>query len=133
MVEPVAGCASAGERPSHSNAEVVRTTYGLRSVVYAPSVLGRLSLEVAAARAVGRVSRLAGRGGGTTLPGKLLWKADPQAIDSLAARLPAGCAVVSATNGKTTTAAMAAEILAPRFRLAHNAAGANLVSGVASA
>jgi lipid II isoglutaminyl synthase (glutamine-hydrolysing) len=41
--------------------------------------------------------------------------------------------LVSATNGKTTTAAMAAEILAPRFRLAHNAAGANLVSGVASA
>jgi UDP-N-acetylmuramyl tripeptide synthase len=40
---------------------------------------------------------------------------------------------MSATNGKTTTARMAAEILAPRFRLAHNAAGANLVSGVASA
>jgi UDP-N-acetylmuramyl tripeptide synthase len=41
--------------------------------------------------------------------------------------------VVSATNGKTTSAAMAAAILAPRFRLAHNAAGANLASGVASA
>ena len=41
-------------------------------------------------------------------------------------------AVVSATNGKTTTTAMAAEILAPAHRLAHNAAGANLVSGVAS-
>jgi UDP-N-acetylmuramyl tripeptide synthase len=39
---------------------------------------------------------------------------------------------VSATNGKTTTTAMAAEILRPRHRLAHNAAGANLVSGVAS-
>ena len=42
---------------------------------------------------------------------------------------PPGCAVVSATNGKTTTAAMAAEILRPRFRLAHNRSGANLVSG----
>ena len=67
-----------------------------------------------------------------TVPGKLLPKLDPGAIDRLAARLPAGTAVVSATNGKTTTAAMAAEILRPRFRLAHNAAGANLVSGVAS-
>ena len=49
---------------------------------------------------------------------------------------PPGCrpgvAVISATNGKTTTAAMAAEILRPRFRLAHNHSGANLVSGVAS-
>jgi UDP-N-acetylmuramyl tripeptide synthase len=91
-----------------------------------------LSVEIAGARAVGVVSRLAGRGGGTTLPGKLLWKADPGAIDRLAARLPLGSALVSATNGKTTATAMAAEILRPRARLAHNSSGANLVSGVAS-
>ena len=66
------------------------------------------------------------------MPGKLLWKLDPNAIDRLAARLPAGAALVSATNGKTTTAAMVAEILRPHFRLAHNGSGANLVSGVAS-
>jgi UDP-N-acetylmuramyl tripeptide synthase len=92
-----------------------------------------LSVEVLGARTVGAISRLAGRGGGTTLPGKLLWKADPGAIDRLAARLPQGSALLSATNGKTTTAAMAAEILAPKVRVAHNASGANLVSGVASA
>src|SRR5438477_11259971 len=67
-----------------------------------------------------------------TIPGKLLSKLDPGAIDRLAARLPAGTATISATNGKTTTAAMAAEILRPRFRLAHNRSGANLLSGVAS-
>ena len=76
--------------------------------------------------------RVAGRGGGTTLPGKLLWKLDPGAIDRLAARLPRGAVLVSATNGKTTSAAMLAEILRPRVRIAHNASGANLVSGVAS-
>ena len=91
-----------------------------------------LAAEVAAARAVGALSRLLGAGGGTTVPGKLLSKLDPGAIDRLAARLPAGTALVSATNGKTTTTAMAAEILAPRLRLAHNRSGANLVSGVAS-
>ena len=91
-----------------------------------------LAAEIAAARAAGALSRLARRGGGTTLPGKLVWKLDPGAIDALAARLPRGTAVVSATNGKTTTAAMAAEILERRFRLAHNQSGANLVSGVAS-
>jgi len=91
-----------------------------------------LTAEIAVARTVAALSRLAGAGGGTTVPGKLLSKLDPGAIDRLAARLPAGSALISATNGKTTTAAMAAEILAPRFRLAHNRAGANLVSGVAS-
>jgi UDP-N-acetylmuramyl tripeptide synthase len=92
-----------------------------------------LAVEVAAARTAGRLSRLARAGGGTTMPGKLLWKLDPDAVDRLAARLPLGSALVSATNGKTTTAAMVAEILAPALRLAHNRAGANLVSGVASA
>jgi lipid II isoglutaminyl synthase (glutamine-hydrolysing) len=92
----------------------------------------RLAAEIAAARALAALSRLLGRGAGMTVPGKLLSKLDPGAIDRLAARLPAGVAVISATNGKTTTTAMAAEILRPRFRLAYNHSGANLVSGVAS-
>ena len=91
-----------------------------------------LAAETAAMRAAGALSRVAGRGGGTTLPGKLLWKLDPAAIDLLARRLPQGSVLVSATNGKTTTAAMVAEILRPRVRVAHNSSGANLVSGVAS-
>ena len=92
----------------------------------------RLALEVALARGVGRLSRLARAGGGTTLPGKLLAAVDRDAVDALAARLPRGCALVSATNGKTTTCALAAAVLAPEARLARNAAGANLMSGVAS-
>src|SRR5215813_614703 len=92
-----------------------------------------LALEIAAARGVAALSRRLRVGGGTTIPGKLLAELDRGAIDRLAARLPSGTAVVSATNGKTTTTAMAAEILRPRHRLAHNGAGANLVSGVASA
>jgi lipid II isoglutaminyl synthase (glutamine-hydrolysing) len=92
----------------------------------------RLTAEIALARAVGRISRLTGRGGGTTLPGRLLAAVDPGAMRRLAGRLPLGVAVVSATNGKTTTAAMAAEILGGKLRLAHNRAGANLVSGIVS-
>jgi UDP-N-acetylmuramyl tripeptide synthase len=67
------------------------------------------------------------------VPGKVLSALDPDALDRLAERLPQGSALISATNGKTTSAAMAAEILSPGLRLAHNAAGANLVSGVTSA
>src|SRR6266511_4150420 len=92
-----------------------------------------LSAEILAARAAGGLSRLVRTGGGTTIPGKLLWKLDPGAIDRLAARLPLGSLLLSATNGKTTTAAMVAEIMHGKTRLAHNRAGANLVSGVASA
>jgi UDP-N-acetylmuramyl tripeptide synthase len=93
----------------------------------------RLALETAAARAVARLSRGLGRGGGTTLPGKLLWRLDPSAVDALAARLPEGVVLLSATNGKTTTAAMCARVLGADRRLAWNRAGANLLSGVASA
>jgi lipid II isoglutaminyl synthase (glutamine-hydrolysing) len=93
----------------------------------------RLALETSAARALGVLSRVARRGGGTTIPGKALWKLDPGAVDQLAVRLPRGTAVISATNGKTTTTAMTAEILGRNHRLAWNRAGANLLSGIASA
>jgi UDP-N-acetylmuramyl tripeptide synthase len=93
----------------------------------------RLELETTAARAVGRLSRAARKGGGTTLPGKLLWKVDPRAVDALAARLASGVTLVSATNGKTTTTAMAAQILGGEQHLAWNRAGANLMSGIGSA
>ena len=93
----------------------------------------RARVPLAFYRGAGGLSRLAGRGGGTTIPGKLLTIVDPDAIDRLAARLPQGAALVSATNGKTTMTAMVAEILRPRLRVAHNRSGANLLSGVASA
>ena len=92
----------------------------------------RLALELALARSVGRLSRLAGRGGGTTIPGKILATIDPGSVSTLAARLPRGTAAISATNGKTTTTALVAAIVGKRVRLAHNGSGANLVSGVAS-
>src|SRR5438105_15421262 len=58
---------------------------------------------------------------------------DPHAIEQLAARMPDGCAVISATNGKTTTAAMTAAILERAgVSLVHNRAGANMAGGVAS-
>ena len=92
----------------------------------------RLALESSAARLVGRLSRAAGRGGGTTLPGKLVWKLDPGALELLAGRLPQGVVLVSATNGKTTTTAIASSILGSAYRLAWNNSGANLASGVTS-
>ncbi len=92
-----------------------------------------LGTKILAARAVGELARRAGRGGGTSLPGRVLMRLDPHAISILAARMPEGCAVISATNGKTTTAAMTAAVLERAgIRLVHNRAGANMAGGVAS-
>jgi UDP-N-acetylmuramyl tripeptide synthase len=74
---------------------------------------------------------VAGRGG-TSLPGKLLLRIEPGAIERLAG--PLDSAILSATNGKTTTAAMAARILEHAGRtLVHNRSGANMAGGVATA
>jgi UDP-N-acetylmuramyl tripeptide synthase len=92
-----------------------------------------LQAKVLAARTVGALARRAGRGGGTSLPGKLLIALEPHAIGRLAARLPQGSVVISATNGKTTTAAMTAAALERAgITLVHNRAGANMAGGVAS-
>jgi lipid II isoglutaminyl synthase (glutamine-hydrolysing) len=92
-----------------------------------------LDAKIAAARAVGGLARRAGRGGGTSLPGKVLIRLEPRAIGELSARLNRGSVVISATNGKTTTAAMTASVLErASIRLVHNRAGANMAGGVAS-
>ncbi|HEX4363825.1 MAG TPA: Mur ligase family protein [Solirubrobacteraceae bacterium] len=91
-----------------------------------------LGAKIAVARAAGALSRRSGRGA-TSLPGKLLMRMEPSAIERLAGRLSQGSAVISATNGKTTTAAMVAAILEQsQVRLVHNRAGANMAGGVAS-
>ena len=90
--------------------------------------------KVAVSRAVGAASRATGRGGGTTLPGRVLLRLAPDAIDRLGRRLTEGSTIVSATNGKTTTAGMIASILAAAGRApVHNRAGSNMTWGVATA
>jgi UDP-N-acetylmuramyl tripeptide synthase len=86
------------------------------------------------AKSVGSLSRVSGRGGGTTLPGRMLIRMAPDAIDRLASQLDRGSIVVSSTNGKTTTAGMVAGILKAAGREPiHNRAGSNMHWGVATA
>ncbi len=93
----------------------------------------RVRAAAGAARAAGALSRLTGRGGGTTMPGHVLLRLAPGALPELAAGLPDGVALISATNGKTTSAAMLATILGADRAVCRNVGGANMVSGVASA
>jgi lipid II isoglutaminyl synthase (glutamine-hydrolysing) len=90
--------------------------------------------KLALARGIGRLSRATGRGGGTTLPGRVLLRMAPNAIEVLGRRLTDGTTVISATNGKTTTAGMLAEAMRAAGRdPVHNRAGSNMTWGVATA
>ena len=90
--------------------------------------------KLAIARAAGALSRRSGRGGGTTLPGRLLLRMAPDAIARMGSKLGGGTTIVSATNGKTTTAGMiAAALRAAGREPVHNRAGSNMTWGVATA
>ena len=91
-----------------------------------------LAPKLALARAVGALSRMRG-GGATSAPGKVLMRLAPGAIGALGGRLRRGSVLISATNGKTTTAAMAAAIFqSAGVKLVHNNAGANMAGGIAT-
>jgi UDP-N-acetylmuramyl tripeptide synthase len=86
------------------------------------------------ARLIGGASRRSGRGGGTTLPGRLLLRLAPDALERLGRRLQRGSTIISATNGKTTTAGMISAAFATAGRVpVHNRAGSNMTWGVATA
>ncbi len=86
------------------------------------------------ARLVRAASRRLGRTGGTTAPGRLLLRLSPGALRRMSGELDEGSVLVSATNGKTTTASMIAAGLERRGRrVVHNRAGSNMAWGVATA
>lgn len=92
------------------------------------SIPARTRLALAAGRAVADASRRLGRGrGGTVGGGVALW-IDPAALRRLAAGRHV--ALVSATNGKSTTSRLLAEALGTAGAVAHNASGANMAEGL---
>ena len=62
-------------------------------------------IALSLAKAAGWISRALGLGGGTTIPGMILLKLRPHALQEMAQELEE-IIVISATNGKTTTARM---------------------------
>jgi lipid II isoglutaminyl synthase (glutamine-hydrolysing) len=81
---------------------------------------------------VRRVSRL--RGGGSALPGLVVEKIDPGFMRRTLSTLPLGVAVVSGTNGKTTTTKMVVELLESQgLKVFTNRTGSNFTRGVAAA
>ncbi|MCU1459719.1 MAG: UDP-N-acetylmuramyl tripeptide synthase [Actinomycetia bacterium] len=92
----------------------------------------RTRLAVGAGTIAGHASRLAGRGAGDQISGRVMLGVDPELIAKLAR--DQRVVLVSATNGKTTTTRLiAAALEAEGEPVVSNVTGANLTSGVVSA
>ena len=94
----------------------------------------RKTAAVLAGKTTGTLSRLTGRGGGTTLPGDVARAIDPKILTRLSADLAHGSIVITGTNGKTTTARLVSWLLeGAGYRVVANRAGANLIFGATAA
>jgi UDP-N-acetylmuramyl tripeptide synthase len=91
----------------------------------------RAQLAVALGRTASRVSRLAGRGDGSVIGGRIGLALDPELLTRLAHARK--LVLVSATNGKTTTTRLIASAMSSLGEVATNAFGANMPTGHVSA
>ncbi|GAB3679044.1 MurT ligase domain-containing protein [Actinocorallia lasiicapitis] len=91
----------------------------------------RSQLAVALGRTASKMSRLAGRGDGSVIGGKIGLKLDPELLTRLASDRK--LVLVSATNGKTTTTRLIASAMSGLGEVATNAFGANMPTGHVSA
>lgn len=90
------------------------------------------SLVTLLGKAVRTAARL--RGGGSAFPGLFVEKIQPDFVARTLAQLPMGVAIVSGTNGKTTTTKMVVELLESQgLRVFTNRTGSNFSRGVAAA
>jgi UDP-N-acetylmuramyl tripeptide synthase len=102
-----------------------------------PTSRVRLGLASLAGRMAATASRVAGRGSGASIRGQVMLKLDPDALRKLLTGKR--IAMVSGTNGKTTTTHFLAAAVRASLgrngasRLVHNADGANLHGGITSA
>lgn len=91
----------------------------------------RFALARAAGATAAGLSRLTGRGGGTTIGGRVTLLVDPDALAQAATGRE--LALVTGTNGKTTTRTFLVAALRTRGAVVSNAGGANLPTGLTAA
>jgi lipid II isoglutaminyl synthase (glutamine-hydrolysing) len=93
----------------------------------------RLSLAISAGKLAGASGRLLRIGGGTSLPGLIARRIDPDVLKSVVGASEAKKIVITGSNGKTTTARMTSAMAANNGkRVSHNRAGSNMLQGVTS-
>lgn len=93
----------------------------------------RLALAISAGKLAGASGRILGIGGGTSLPGMVARRIDPNVLKTVMSSSTAKKIVITGSNGKTTTSRMIAEMAKESgHRLSHNRSGSNLLQGVTS-
>src|SRR4249919_4054693 len=110
-------------------------THGTNGKIAALSGLerARLSLAISAGKLAGASGRLLRVGGGTSLPGLIARRIDPDVLKSVVGASKAKKIVITGSNGKTTTARMTATIADyAGQRVSHNRTGSNMLQGVTS-
>lgn len=96
-----------------------------------PRIPLRSRVALAAGAGARTASRLLGRGSGGMIGGEVALRLSPTVLADLAARIPS--AVVTGTNGKSTTTRMVRAALQTRGSVASNTNGDNMTSGVITA
>ena len=92
-----------------------------------------MKIRTLAAKAAGKISKavLEKRGGGSSLPGKLAMRLDPDILSELAKNYRV--IMVTGTNGKTLTTSFITHIFEQKFGpVLTNPTGANMVQGIVS-
>lgn len=103
----------------------------LETTAPVPRLPTRTQLAAGVGGVVGSLSRRMGRGSGSVIGGRAILAIDPTAL----AQLSRGrdIALVSGTNGKTTTTSLLSAALSLRGPVVSNVLGANLAPGLAAA
>src|SRR5439155_3037735 len=123
-------------RIHHSRVLVMKiedTSTSNNSTGTTPSVLGRarLALAISAGKLAGASGRFLRIGGGTSLPGVIARRIDPNILKEVMGASKAKKIVITGSNGKTTTARMTATIADfSGKRISHNRTGSNMLQGV---
>jgi len=93
----------------------------------------RFTLALAAGKWAGATGRLLNIGGGTSLPGAIARRIDPLVLRKVVTASKAGKAIITGSNGKTTTCRMLAALAqSAGVSVAQNRSGSNLLQGVTS-
>src|SRR6266568_1494219 len=91
----------------------------------------RLALAISAGKLAGASGRFFRIGGGTSLPGMIARRIDPNILKEVVGASKAKKIVITGSNGKTTTARMTATIADfSGKRISHNRTGSNMLQGV---